>query len=464
MFDVLTDKDMAFQPIDRDTDYLLPPSVQEWLPKSHLARYVVDVVEGLDLSALERGYAGRGSEAYHPATLLSLLIYGYATGTFSSRKIERATYDSLAFRYIACNRHPDHDTLATFRTRFGKEFESAFVQVLQVARENQLSRFGTVSLDGTKIHANASRHSALSYAHAEKIEAHLKAEVQELLALAAEADQSAVPDGVSLPDEITRREDRLAAIAAAKVKIEARAKERFAGEQADYEAKLAARAAQAEAGKTPRGKGPKPPESGPRATDQINLTDEESRIMPVAGGGYEQAYNAQAAVDAATMLVVATGVTQATNDKEQVEPMLKTLDAQAETLGAVERLMADTGYSSETNIKACEAAHIEPLIAVAKEEHHPGWRERHSEPAALPAAATPMQAMAHRLKTKAGRAAYALRKQTVEPVFGIIKSVMGFRQFLLRGLEKVTGEWSLVCLAWNVKRMAVLRPNWAGSP
>ena len=179
---------MAFQPIDRDTDYLLPPSVQDWLPKAHLARYVVDVVEGLDLSALERAYAGKGSDAYHPATLLSLLIYGYATGTFSSRKIERATYDSLAFRYIACNRHPDHDTLATFRTRFGKEFESAFVQVLQVARENQLSRFGTVSLDGTKIHANASRHSALSYGHCEKIEAHLKAEVQELLVLAAAAD------------------------------------------------------------------------------------------------------------------------------------------------------------------------------------------------------------------------------------------------------------------------------------
>lgn len=168
---------MAFHPIDRNTDFLLPPSVQEWLPEAHLARYVVDVVEQLDLSAIERAYAGRGSDAYHPATLLALLIYGYATGTFSSRKIERATYDSLAFRFIACNRHPDHDTLASFRKRFGGEFEAAFVQVLQVARENQLSRFGTVSLDGTKIHANASRHSALSYGHAEKIEAQLKAEV-----------------------------------------------------------------------------------------------------------------------------------------------------------------------------------------------------------------------------------------------------------------------------------------------
>ena len=215
--------------------------------EAHLARYVVDVVEGLDLSELERAYAGRGSAAYHPATLLSLLIYGYATGTFSSRKIERATYDSLAFRYIACNRHPDHDTLASFRKRFGKEFESVFVEVLQIARENQLRRFGTVSLDGTKIHANASRHSALSYGHAETIEAQLKAEVQELLALAEAADGANVPDGVSLPAEIKRREDRLAAIAAAKAKIEARAAERYAREQADYEAKLAARAAKAAA-------------------------------------------------------------------------------------------------------------------------------------------------------------------------------------------------------------------------
>ena len=251
-----------FRPIDRDTDFLLPPSVQEWLPEGHLARYVVDVVEGLDLSELERAYAGRGSDAYHPAMLLSLLIYGYATGTFSSRKIERATYDSLAFRYIACNLHPDHDTLATFRRRFGKQFESAFVQVLQVARENQLSRFGTVSLDGTKIHANASRHSALSYGHAEKIEASLKAEVQELLKLAEAADQTPVPDGMSLPEELKRREERLAAIAEAKAKIEARAQERFAHEQAEYEAKVAAREAQAAAtGKKPKGKAPKPPEA-----------------------------------------------------------------------------------------------------------------------------------------------------------------------------------------------------------
>ena len=451
---------MAFQSIDRDTDYLLPPSVQDWLPKAHLARYVVDVVEGLDLSALERAYAGRGSEAYPPATLLSLLIYGYATGTFSSRKIERATYDSLAFRYIACNRHPDHDTLATFRTRFGQEFESAFVQVLQVARENQLSRFGTVSLDGTKIHANASRHSALSYGHCEKIEAHLKAEVQELLALAAAADQSVVPDGVSIPEEITRREDRLAAIAAAKVKIEARAQERFAGEQAEYEAKMSARVAkEAKTGKKPRGKEPEPPEPGPRANDPINLTDEESRIMKVAGGGFEQCYNAQAVVDTESMLILATHVTQATNDKEQVEPMLAKVQANPEGLNQPKTWLADTGYYSAKNVAACLAANSEPLIAVQRDEHHPDWRERFTEPLLLAGDASPVEIMKHTLKTRTGRAAYALRKQTVEPVFGIIKSVMGFRQFLLRGLSNVKNEWTLVCLAWNLKRMAVLRPQ-----
>jgi transposase len=437
-----------FRPINREIDYLLPPSVQDWLPESHLARYVVEVVEGLDLSKLESVYAGRGSAAYHPAMLLSLLIYGYATGAYSSRKIERASYDSLAFRFIACDQHPDHDTLASFRRRHGEQFAATFVQVLQIARENQVSRFGTVSLDGTKIHANASRHSALSYAHAEKIEAQLKAEVQEMLKLAEAADQSDLPDGVSLPDEIKRREDRLAAIAEAKTKIEARAKERLEREQAEYQAKLDKREAKEKAnGKKPGGKPPKPPQVGPRPDDQINLTDEESRIMKVAGGGFEQCYNAQALVDSESMLVMAPHVTQAGNDKEQVVPMLAKLQALPEELNQPEKF------------EACEAARIEPLIAVGRDAHHRHWRERFEEPAASSEPTSPVDKMKHRLKTKAGRAAYGQRKQTVEPVFGIIKSVMGFRQFLLRGLANVQNEWTLVCLAWNLKRMATLRPH-----
>ena len=443
---------------DRKTDYLLPPSVDDWLNEDHLARYIVEVVDQLDLSRLTRQYAGRGSKAHHPATLLSILIYGYSTGVFSSRKLERASYDSVAFRYIAAGTHPDHDTLATFRRRFLGEFSELFVQVLELAREMKLLKLGNVCLDGTKVQANASRHSALSHGHIEKLEVSLKAEVQELLALAEKTDQTDVPDGVDLPAEIRHREDRLAAMAKAKAKIAARAEERYQREKDEYDVKLAKRAEKEKTtGKKPGGKPPAAPLPGPKESDQINLTDEESRIMPVSGGGFEQAYNAQAAVDAETMLVVATGLTQAPNDKEQVKPMLETLAAQTQRLGKVTGLIADTGFCSETNIKACETAGVAPLIAVAKEDHHPNWRERHSEPPALPENARPLQAMAHRLKTKAGRALYALRKQTVEPVFGIIKSVMGFRQFSLRGLTKATGEWSLVCLAWNLKRLAVLR-------
>ena len=454
-----------FITVDRKTGYLLPPSVEDWLQEDHLARFIVEVVDQLDLTELTRQYRGRGSRAHHPGTLLSILVYGYCTGVFSSRKLERATYDSVAFRYIAAGSHPDHDTLASFRRRFVGELNQLFVQVLALAQEMKLLKLGTVCLDGTKMHANASRHSALSHGHIEKLEGQLKQEVAELFALAESADQSSVPDGASLPEEIKRRQDRLAAMAAAKTKIAARSAERDAKEKQEYEQKMAARAAkQEQTGKTPGGKAPQEPQPGPKATDQINLTDEQSRIMPVSGGGFEQSYNAQAAVDAATMLVIATGVTQAPNDKEQVVPMLATLAAltsQAPALGAVQHIVADTGFYSETNVRACEAANIDPLIAVARDAHHPGWRERHSEPPPLPDNATTAEAMSHKLKTKAGRALYASRKQTVEPVFGIIKSVMGFRQFLLRGLVLVTGEWSLVCLAWNLKRMAALRPQFA---
>src|ERR1700746_2271463 len=288
-----------FRPTDRLTGFLMPPSVDEWLPQKHLARFVVEVVDGLDLSAMSKSYRGSGSASYHPKVLLSLLVYGYATGVFSSRKLQRATYDSVAFRFIAANDHPDHDTIATFRRRFLKDIEALFVRVLELAREMGLLRLGTVGLDGTKIHANASRHSALSYEHAGKIEAQLKAEVGELLAKAEAADRADLPDGLSIPDELARREDRLAKLAAAQAKIEARAKERFAHEQAEYQAQLAARQARAEkTGKKPRGKPPEPPAAGPRATDQINLTDEESRIMPVVASGFDQCYNAQAAVAA----------------------------------------------------------------------------------------------------------------------------------------------------------------------
>jgi transposase len=446
-----------FRQIDRDTGFLLPPSVDEWLPERHLARFVVEVIDGLDLSAMSKSYRGTGSASYHPALLLGILVYGYATGVFSSRKLERATYDSVAFRFIAANDHPDHDTIATFRRRFLKEIEGLFVQVLALAREMGMLKMGTVALDGTKIHANASRHSALSYEHAGKIEAQLKAEVAELLARAEAADQADVPDGMSIPDELARREKRLAKLAEARAKIEARAKERYEREKAEHEAKLAARAAKAEAtGKKPGGKPPQPPVEGARPTDQINLTDEESRIMPVAGGGFEQCYNAQAVVAAGSLLVVAAQVVQAPNDKQQIEPMLERIGALPEDLGKPEMLLADNGYFSDANVMLCAAANIEPLIAQGRQSHHPSWRQRFAAAPAAPDNPTPLEAMAHRLQTPAGKRLYALRKQTPEPVFGIIKSVMGFRQFLLRGLDNVQGEWSLVTMAWNMKRMFAL--------
>jgi transposase len=446
-----------FRLVNRDMDFLMPPSVDEWLPPRHLARFVVEVIEGLDLRAMTGSYRGSGEASYHPRLLLGLIIYGYATGVFSSRNLERATHDSVAFRFIAANEHPDHDTIATFRRRFLKQIEALFVQVLGVAREMGVLKLGTVALDGTKIHANASRHSALSYEHAGKIEAQLKAEVADLLGKAEAADQADVPDGMQVPEELARREKRLAEIARAKAVIETRAKERHARERAEYEAKMAARDAKAaQPGKKPGGRVPQPPVEGPLPSDQVNLTDEESRIMPVAGGGFEQCYNAQAVVAADSLLVVAADVVQAPNDKQQLEPMLGKIVELPGELGKVGALLADNGYFSETNVNACAAAGIEPVIAMRREAHHPSLAERFAEDPPPPEDPTPVAAMRHRLQTKEGKARYALRKQTPEPVFGIIKSVLGFRQFLLRGLDNVRGEWSLVTMAWNLKRMFAL--------
>ena len=402
-----------FRTIDRQTGCPLPPSVDEWLPEKHLARFVVEVIDGLDLRAMSGEYRGSGSASYHPRVLLGLLVYGYATGVFSSRKLERATYDSVAFRFIAANDHPDHDTLATFRRRFLKPIEGLFVQVLLLAREMGVLKMGTIGLDGTKIYANASRHSALSYEHAGKIEAQLKGEVADLMAKAEAADAADLPDGMSIPDELARREERLRKIAEARAKIEARARERHAREMAEHEAKMAARAAKTAAtGKKPGGRPPQPPTEGPLPSDQVNLTDEDLRIMPVAGGGFDQCYNAQAAVAVGSLLVVATDVVQAPNDKNQVEPMLGEIGALPETLGEAETLLADTGYFSAGNVEACEKAGIEPAIAMGRQPHHPPLAERFEPAPAAPDDPTPVEAMAHRLKTPRGRALYALRKQT----------------------------------------------------
>lgn len=445
-----------FVPVDRHTDYLFPPSVEDWLPENHLARFIVEVIERLDLSELTRQYTGRGSAAHHPAVLLGLLIYGYATGVPSSRKIERATYDSVAFRYIAANTHPDHDTLASFRRRFGAQLAQLFVQVLMLAREMGMLKLGKIAVDGSKIKANASRHSALSWGHLQKIEQQLRQEVRQLMALAECEDRKQVPDGMDVPQEIARRQERLAALDEAKRKLEERARERDTQAQADYEAKMAKRQAKRDAGKKPGGKDPEPPASGPQDKDQINLTDEQSRIMKV-GGGFDQCYNAQAAVDTDSMLIVANFVTPAGVDSQQVKPMLARLEEQQERIGKASHFMADTGFFSAANVDACEQAGLVPLIAMKREQHHESVWERFMEPPPLGVDADAVAVMAHRLKNRSGRADYALRKQTVEPVFGIIKHVMKFRQFLVRGLRQVGHEWNLVALAWNLKRMNALK-------
>jgi transposase len=446
-----------FVTVDRETAYLLPPSVNEWLPANHLARFVVEVIEQLDLSALTRQYGGRGSAAHHPGVLLGLLVYGYASGVHSSRKIERATYDSVAFRYVAANTHPDHDTLATFRRRFLKEIEGLFVQVLVLAQEMKLLKLGHIALDGTKIEANASKHKALSWAHANKIEAQLRQEVQLLLEMAESSDRQALPDGMDVPAEIARREDRLNALAQAKAKIEQRAAERHQREQQEFDAKMAKRQAQREAGKKPRGQAPHPPQGGPKDSDQVNLTDEDSRIMPVSGGGFEQSYNAQAGVDTDTMLVLTAHVSQASNDKREVRPTLQAIEALPKVLGQAQTLIADNGYCSGANAQACSKAHIEPLLALKRERHHMPVLERFAPDGPEPEKTDPLTRMTHQLSTQAGKALYKLRKQTVEPVFGIIKRVMGWRQMSMRGLDKAQGEWNLVTMAWNIKRMHVLR-------
>jgi len=443
---------------DRSQQYLMPPSIQEWLPENHLARFVVDIVSQLDLHPLSEAYAGKGIKAYHPQILLSLLFYGYATGVFSSRKIERATYDSVAFRFIAADTHPDHDTIATFRKRFLEQLKPLFLQILVLASEMGFLKLGKVSLDGTKVKANASKHSALSWDYAKKLEQQLQAEVDELMRLAEKADTEKIPDGMDIPEELSRRQDRLAAIARAKEIIEQRAAQRYDQEQQEYDKKIAIRRKKSETtGRKPGGCEPKTPEPGPRKNDQVNLTDEESRIMPSSDKRFEQAYNAQAGVDVASMMIVESHVSQAPNDKREIEPALAALTALPEELGKVDTLLADAGYYSDDNVATCKKSAIEAFIPPGRDKHNRPLAERFAQPASLPKDAEPIEQMRHKLKTGEGRTVYAKRKCTVEPVFGIIKHVLGFRQFLLRGLKAVAGEWTLVSIAWNIKRMFALQ-------
>ena len=452
-----------FREIDRSQPITLPGNLEGWLDGNDLAHFIVEVVEVLDTDAIEGEYRGGGSAPYPPKMLLALLFYCYAKGIFTSRKIERATYELIPVLYLTGGTHPDHDSINTFRQRFLPQLEPLFVQLLQIAQGLGILKLGDVSLDGTKMPANASQHKAMSWAYAEQLEATLRAEVQRLLQQAEAASGPGSPD-LDLPAELKRREDRLQKITEVKAEIERRARVRFAQEQAEYEAKQIERAAKEQAlGRKLGGKKPQEPTLGPQPKDQVNFTDEDSRIMPVSGGGFEQAYNAQATVAMGSLLIVGTHVTQNPNDKQEMEPAVAELAKLPASLGAVERLAADNGYGSAHNVEILVEHGIEPFIAVGRQPHHEALEERLAPVPEAPQNPDAVGAMKHRLKTKEGKAFYAKRKSTVEPVFGIIKEVMGFRRFLLRGLEAVNGEWRLVCLAFNLKRLFVLQQGLTAS-
>jgi transposase len=445
-----------FKTVDYEAALDQTVSLREALPANHLARFIVELVAQLDLARIYERYGARGGEAYAPEVLLALLFYGYATAVFSSRKIEKATYEALPFRFVAGGLHPDHDTLANFRKTFLSEIKELFVQVLLLAQAAGYLQLGNLSLDGSKVQANASKSQAISYKRLLELETHLRAEVDQLFMLAEQADRQALPEGLNVADEIALRQERLARLAEAKQVLQARALERQAAEQAEYEAKQRQREAKAKrTGRKPPGRSPTPPSGEPQDKDQYNFTDPESRIMKCSSrAGFEQAYNAQVAVDQDSFLIVACSLSNHPNDKAEVAP---TLDALPPELGTPAAAALDNGFFREQNIAALEAHHIEPYIATGREPHHKSWQERFAAEPEPPAEnASPQVKMAYKLRTQIGQAIYRLRKCTVEPVIGIIKAVLGFRQFSLRGLASAAGEWCLVCLAFNLKRMHTL--------
>lgn len=445
-----------FKTADYEKTLELQITLRDALPPDHLARFIVDIVSQIDLQPIYKKYSDQGAPPYAPEVLLGLLFYGYATGVFSSRKIERATYEVIPFRFIAGDMHPDHATIADFRKQNLAEVKELFVQVLLVAQEMGHLQLGDVSLDGSKIHADASKSKAVSYKRLLAIEAHLQAEVNELFALAEAADGGQLPTEMNIEDEIERREQQLARLAEAKQVLEARAQARYEAEKADYEAKMQARQEKAaQKGGKPPGRPPNPPTPGPRDKDQYNFTDPESRIMKNANNsGFDQHYNVQVVVGHDSRLVVGNWLCNHPNDKQAALP---TIDTVPPAVGQPQKANLDTGYFSQDNVAGLTARGIDPYIATGRSPHHQGWRAYFLDnPAPPPKDASVKEQMAYKLRTTIGKAIYRLRKSTVEPVIGIIKEVLGFRQFSLRGLFAADGEWTLVCLAYNLKRLHTL--------
>jgi transposase len=422
----------TYRPYHPTQDFLLPPSPSEWLPEDHLAYFVSDVVDQLDLSDIESVYETeeRGQPPYHPRMMTKVLVYGYCVGVFSSRRIQKRLAEDVAFRVLAAGNQPDFRTISDFRKLHLSALSHLFEQVLQVSLEAGMIKLGRVALDGSKIKANASKHKAMSYGRMKETQKRLRAEVKELLGRAEAADEEEdgrygrTSSGEDIPEELARRETRLEKIRQAKRALEDRAREAAQGEEG------AADKAQ------------------PRDKDQYNFTDPESRIMK-GGDGFVQGYNVQIAVESEFQLIVGQGVTQAANDKQQMEPLVRAIIEQSGQ--KPDEGLADSGYCSENNLGFLEKEKIQGFVATGKQKH--GIRPGPCKRGPLPQGATLVDRMKRKLQTKAGAAVYATRKTIVEPVFGQIKQGRGFRQFLLRGKKKVEGEWSLICLTHNILKI-----------
>lgn len=441
--------------------YLLPPDMREWVPEDDLSHFVLEAVERVPMSSFSVNERGTGSAQYHPRTMLALLIYCYANGIFGSRRVERATYRDLGARYVFGDRRPDHDTICKFRRENFAAVSEAFLEVLLMARELKLLRVGTVSVDGTKLDANASRRRSIRYDRARELREQLRVEIEGLMGEAERADAGDAPDPQALPEELKSRGALQARLDGACAELERRAKARAESERAEYEGKVAERE---ELDGHRKGKEIKPPSEEPRPEGQINLTDADSGLMRKnRRSEYRQCYNAQAVVDAdGSQLVLGSRVSTCASDRGE---LVADVDAVPEAVGEPERVLADNGYANGGEVEELErrglrreaggGRGLEVLVAVGAGDR----RRRHDfrpvapeKPVSEPKAEW-LRRMRDKMATEESRAYYRLRKQTVEPVFGIVKEAMGFRRFLLRGLGKVEGEWSLVTLAYNCRRL-----------
>jgi len=445
-----------FVNVDRETPMLLPPDLREWVPADDMVHFVIEAVAGMNLPMLKVNGRGCGSEQYPPKMMLQLLIYCYANGIFSSRRIERATYRDVAVRFLTADTHPDHDTICTFRRENFEAVGQAFLQVLHLARTMGVLKVGTVSVDGTHIKANASKNRNVRYDRAKQLERQLEEDIRDLMERAEKADHRDDGHGQSIPDEIARRENLRGKIQAARQYLENKAKDRALAEQPEYEEKVRNRE-----GRENKGRKIHPPQDTPADREQVNLTDHDSRLMRKSKrDGYTQSCNAQAAVDAdGSQLILSHHVTTCASDANELEPSVNAIPA---SVGTPDKVLADTGYANADTIERMEKDGQDLYVAVSR---NAGSSQRRYDFRPESVTDRPekkitdprMLAMKEKLSTEEGKRIYAKRKHTVEPVFGIIKQVMGYRQTLLRGFEKVSGDWGLVCLAYNFKRLFSLR-------